>query len=159
MQIVDSKKVCLEFKLRIFEFWTSGGALFDSNNIVEVQTPGLFFCRYATRYLPRLKVLIFCHKWDPPHLWGVFWYHVLSHGFQQVDLRVDVAPCRRKDVEAARTPEISALRMKSWKEVSGETKGRPPIPHSDFRDGSGGPPLVRTPSGGGGLDQYVRVVP
>ena len=27
------------------------------------------------------KVLILCHKWEPTHSWGVFWYHRLCCGF------------------------------------------------------------------------------
>ena len=31
------------------------------------------------------KVLILCHKWDPPHSWKYFWYHDLRHGFSTRD--------------------------------------------------------------------------
>ena len=44
----SSKFTPLSFKIQAAHF-------FDSNNIVEVQTPGALFCRYAPRYISRLK--------------------------------------------------------------------------------------------------------
>ena len=99
-KLIYSKKVCLEF----------GTKRFYANHWVKESPPGVrtlhhwvsncrwrifltrltslrhklhshFFCRSALHYLPRLSFLILWHKWDPPHLWGVFRYYGLHRGF------------------------------------------------------------------------------